>query len=104
MDTTLRDIIDIARDELREQCKDSPDFDPTDEAIHEIANGAVPVYISDLMEMAVNDIDLAMATPELGPAFDGTPTPVNIIAANVYEAVTAALYVEWETIKDEREE
>ncbi len=102
--TTLRDIIDGAREELREWCKNDPDCDPTDEAIHEIADGAVPIYISDLMEMAVNSISLATATPELGPAFDGTPTPVNIIAANVYEAVETALYEEWETIKDEREE
>ena len=102
--TTLRDIIDGARDELREWCKDNPDGDPWDNMIPELADGSVPVYIDDLMNMAANDIELAMVAPESDPAFDGTPTPVNIIAANVYEAVTAALYVEWETIKDEREE
>jgi hypothetical protein len=28
---------------------------------------------------------MATEEPELGPAFDGKPTPVNIIAANIYE-------------------
>ncbi|KKK54564.1 hypothetical protein LCGC14_3083430 [marine sediment metagenome] len=42
--TTLRDIIDGARDELREWCKFETDRGPPDEAIHEIADGVVPIY------------------------------------------------------------
>ena len=100
--TTLRDIINEAQEDLREWCKDDPDGDPCDNMISELAVRSVPFYIGDIINMAANDIELATATPESGPAFNGTPTPVNIIAANVYEAVTVALYEEWETIKEER--
>ena len=80
-------------------------LDEPHDTIHEIADGCVPVYTSDLMEMAAGNYnDLATTEPELGPAFDGSSTPVNIIAANVFEAIEAAL---WENIRErqaEREE
>ena len=56
------------------------------------------------MELAANNLELATNTPELGPAFDGEPTPVNIIAANVFEAVEAALWQAHRDIREEREE
>ncbi len=60
--------------------------------IHEMADSHVPVYTASLMELAADDISIATDVPELGPAFDGEATPVNIIAANVYEAIQAALF------------
>ena len=77
--------------------------DQTD-AAHEIADGAVPVYYSDLLELAAGDNNLATDEPELGPAFDGSPTPVNIIAANVYERLFAVAYEELQAMEDEDEE
>lgn len=44
----------------------------------------LPRYTSDLLALACEDNALAVDTPELRPAFDGSPTPANIIAANVY--------------------
>ena len=105
MTKSLQDIINGAQEDLREWCEDNPDCDPDyDGTLHEIADGAVPVYYNDLLDLAAGGNDLALTAPELGPAFDGEPTPINIIAANVYEAVTNALYAEWREIKEEREE
>lgn len=74
------------------------------ETIAEVADSSVPIYTADLMQLAANNIDLAVTEPELGPAFDGSPTPANIIAANVYEAITAHLWDNLDRIKNEIEE
>lgn len=87
---TLESIIKDARQSLRDDY-DLADVDEPHDIIHEIADGAVPVYTSALMHLAAQNNDLALTEPELGPAFDGTPTPVNIIAANVYELACALI-------------
>ena len=100
---TLEGIIKDACQSLRNAYDIANVTEPHD-IIHEIADGAVPVYTGDLMELAARNNDLALTEPELGPAFDGTPTPVNIIAANVFEAVEAGLWEEWREIEEERED
>ncbi len=65
--------------------------DDIDDVVHEIADGMVPVYTYDIMHCATTDNALATDVPELGPCFDGAPTPVNIIAANIYERILDAL-------------
>ena len=72
-------------------------LDEPHDTIHEIADSSVPIHTSDLMELAARDNNLALNEPELGPAFDGSATPVNIIAANVFEAIEAAL---WDHVRD----
>lgn len=101
MANTLQGIIEDAIEEVNEIDLDGAY--PEDE-IHEIADGAVPVYNSDLLELAAGNNDLALTEPELGPAFDGTPTPVNIIAANVYEAVSNACHERLRERQEEAEE
>ena len=103
---TLAGIIEGAIETFREG------YDPADfaqgephDAIHEVADGAVPVYNYDLLQLAADlSNGIALTEPEIGPAFDGTPTPINIIAANVYEAVEAALWEEWRRAQKERED
>lgn len=56
--------------------------------ISEVTDSSVPVYTYELLNLACENIDLAARVPELGPAFDGEPTPTNIIAANVYEYIS----------------
>ena len=104
MSDDLQDIIDVAVEVLREWCKDNPDGDPTDGPLSEFADTAVPIYNHDLLDLAAGNNELALTAPEIGPAFDGTPTPINIIAANVYEAVEAGLYEAWHEIEEAREE
>ena len=40
----------------------------------------------------MEDLGLATTEPEIGPAFGGEPTAVNIIAANIYEDICNHLY------------
>ena len=100
---TLQGCIDNAIETLQEwwedgECRHARDIE---DDIFEIADGAVPVYNSDLLEVAVDSPYVALSEPECGPAFDGTPTPINIIAANIYEAIIEALYVEARRLEDE---
>lgn len=105
---TMNDILNQAEESLKEDYmrhwddEEMEDFldDPGD-TIHEIADSNVPVYTYDLMMLAAGDLCLATEDPELGPAFDGSPTPVNIIAANVYERITEHLY-EWVSDNEDR--
>ena len=62
--------------------------------MHEVADNNVPIYYSDLLQLAVEYQDLATSTPELGPAFNGENTACNLIAANVYEWLLEGLQ-EW---------
>ena len=105
MSRDLQDLIDGAIEEFKDRIADNPDYyrgggEPHDD-ISEIADSSVPVYHSDLLELAIGDNELATSEPEIGPAFDGAPTPVNIIAGNVYEAIEAGLWEYWNENKDE---
>ena len=54
----------------------------------EIADSNVPVYTYELAQWGAHNVnELMLAEPDIGPAFDGAPTPTNIIAANIYEAI-----------------
>jgi len=92
---TLWSLIQDVRAEIKERLDEDPDQDLQDLA-HEVADSNVPVYTSDIMAVGAEDISMATNEPECGPAFDGSPTPVNIIAANIYER----LYDEaWEELR-----
>lgn len=62
-----------------------------EDLIHEIADSHTPIYNSDIMAYAQDDFSLATEAPELGPAFDGEATAINIIASNIYERIYSAL-------------
>ena len=104
---TMQGIIQDAKQELEQRVRDmkpedraafleDPDYSGV---LSEITDSSVPVYTSDLMDLGASDNNLATDTPELGPAFDGSPTPSNIIAANIYERVQQALYEYVEELK-----
>ena len=100
----LDQIVEDAIEELRAWAKENPDETEPHDQISEIADSSVPVYHSDLLRLAADKIHLGIDEPELGPAFDGKPTPVNIIAANVFEHVERALWDAWKEIEEEPEE
>lgn len=60
--------------------------------IAEIADVSTPVYTGDILACAVENMSLATSVPELGPAFDGENTAINLIAANIYERISNELY------------
>jgi len=99
---TLRELEKMALETLQEYLEDDPDLDEHD-TIFEIADSCVPVYTYDILQLAAENLFLATDEPELGPAFDGSPTPVNIIAANIFEHLERVLWENIEEIKEELE-
>jgi hypothetical protein len=103
----LTDILKGAESDFRDRWENYRDEfhqgEPHD-VIHEIADSSIPVYTGDLLELANENNSLATDKPELGPAFGGEPTPTNIIAANVFEAIEQHLWDVWREIEDEDEE
>ena len=100
---TLQDTIKSAREEMREFLEDDPDGD-VDRFAHETADTSVPVYTGQVLAMLQDDFRLGTDEPELGPAFDGSPTPVNIIAANIYERIYEAVMEEAHIFEQEKED
>ncbi len=100
----LQDIYDDAVEELKDRITDEFEMMPFEDVnemykdeednpdwvhdiIFEVADSNVPIYTSDLLDVASNDNWVATNKPGLGPAFDGKPTPTNIIAANIFEGI-----------------
>ncbi len=96
---TLWDRERMVREEVRERAGELRADAYPEDILAEIVDSSVPIYTSDLMDIAADNLDMATLEPELGPAFDGTPTPANIIAANIYEALQVVAYDEWQTIQ-----
>ena len=101
---TSTDCIQNAVDELRQWREKNPQAAEPHDAIFEIADRNTPIYTSDLLRMAAEYLPLATGEPELGPAFDGRPTPVNIIAANVFAYLEQKLWDTWQTIVQHEKE
>jgi len=113
-DEMLEDIIDDFKERIRYEL-DQLEIDDIEEAneehgtahelsdelgieiydiIHSCADENVPLHRSDLMDLAREYPDLMTDEPELGPAFGGEPTPINLLAANVFEWIVEGLN-EW---------
>jgi hypothetical protein len=102
MTTDMQDTLSNLQDELLQWILNNPDNDQPHDYIFELADGGVPVYNHDLLAWALEDMDFALSEPEIGPAFDGTPTPINIIAANIFEYLQGELWAYFENNKDMR--
>ena len=107
---TIRELEKNVLDELRERLKEYAEIEDQEvnfynmdeyDVFHEIADSNVPIYNYDLLQLASDNIFLAVNEPELGPAFDGSHTPINIIAANVYEYLQEYMLDNIETVKEE---
>ena len=102
---SMYDLYKECRQELREQVieyRRTINGDEINDIIWEIADSNTPISIWDILQYAANNIALAVDEPEIGPAFDGSPTPVNIIAANIYEAIEADLWEYWQEELEEK--
>lgn len=101
----VRDLIDDAVEELEEAWKDGLKDEPyPEDRCHEIADGWCPLYTHETLKYAAADCSLATEEPECGPAFDGSPTPVNIIVANIYEKLSNALHQRLNELQESEEE
>ena len=90
----LDELKQDAVNELREWIIENPDDDAGD-VIFEIADSSTPVYTYDILQLAADNSEIAHGEPDIGPAFDGWPTPVNIAAANIFVAIEAACWDCW---------
>ena len=100
---TLDELKQDAVNELREWIIENPDDDASD-TIFEIADSNTPVYTYDILQLAADNWEIGTVEPDIGPAFDGTPTPVNIAAANIFEAIEAACWECWREYEDADDE
>lgn len=92
MTQSLYQIIKDAKEELQQQLTDEPDMQYPEDRVHEIVDSICLMPNYQYLELAAANNDLATSEPDCGPAFDGTPTPINIICANLYEAISNELH------------
>ena len=71
--------------------------------IFETADGTVPIYTHNLMELA-SDPAVFLHENELGPAYDGSPTLHNITATAIFELLEEALWEGWNKLVAEHED
>jgi hypothetical protein len=102
--TTMRELEQDIRAEVRERAAELREDVYPEDTLTEMVDSSVPIYTSDLFDVANDDRSLMLDEPELGPAFDGAPTPMNIIAANIYERLNVAAFDEWNDVKDDEDE
>ena len=81
----LKDLIIDACDTYDEQIEH---YDDENDAIHEIADGAVPIYYYDIGQYAAHNRWLMTETPEINP----NGNVYEQIQANIYQAICEGLY------------
>lgn len=84
MSTTWNELRELAIIELKERL-DAGWLEDIYGPIYEIADSLVPCQTWDLLELALDNLRIASVQPEWWPSFDWSNTPINLIAANVYE-------------------
>jgi len=98
MPTTIFALKNDAVNDLQERLQ-TEDYTDIADLIHEIADWRVPLYNKQLLSVAISDLYLAICEPEVWPAFDGRPTAINLIAANIYECLVEELRQRFEENK-----
>lgn len=89
MKQSLEKIIEDAKEEFKENYKS---YEYATDLIHEITDNTCLLDNYTFLKLACDNLDLALNEPELGPAFDGSATPINIICANLYEYISNELF------------
>lgn len=100
---TLDELVQEAKSELKEWFDDDNHENEPHDCIFEIADSSTPIYTYDILKMGADNIMLATTEPDVGPAFDGKPTPVNIIAANIFEHIEHELFAYHRELEENRQ-
>jgi hypothetical protein len=98
----MEELTTSAREDLRQWAMSNVGNAPRyelDDQIHEVADGHVPVYTAELMQLFVDNVSLAMVEPELGHGTAGN-NMVGMAQAIVYEELTADLHTFAEELWD----
>ena len=80
-------------DELKDRKKEILEDEYPDDLIREIVDSFTPIMTYDLLEVAQDDLWLAVDEPDI-MAFDGKNTAVNAIAGNLYDYLFE-IAIEW---------
>lgn len=98
----LNRLIEGAVEDLEDWFSEHPGDDPSyDGTIHEIADSSVPVYYSDLMDIATDSFTEVMLG-ETEIETDGTP--MHHIQVRIYEILELELWQAYERLKAEEED
>lgn len=100
----MKALIESAVLDLETWAEENPDSTEPHDEIFEITDSATPIYNAEILETISETPSLWSRETELGPAFDGTPTPVNIAASVIFEVIEEAMWDRWREIEEEREE
>lgn len=92
----LKDLIIDACDIYDEEIEN---YDDENDAVHEIADGAVPIYYYDIGQYAAHNRWLMTETPEINPNGNAHDQ----IQANIYEAICEGLYEHIDEKENENE-
>jgi len=104
MPNTLREAVIDAKETLQEQITEEDlTEEQAQERIHEIADNHVPIYYADVLDIASNNITIALEIPDMWPAF-GIATPMNLMMGNIYEHICKSLYEVLEGYEFDEEE
>ena len=105
---TLAGLIESATHDLRERFEDyRDDFGPTPDApyladvIHEVADGATPIYVGDVAMIAADDPSLLTDTPEEETGVTVARTAFEMLQFAIYARIEAALFEAFEEIREE---
>ena len=96
IDGYIKDHPDESRSNVEDRIND-------DGTITEIYDSSVPIYNSEIMDLGALP-EVFGHENELGPAFDGSPTPVNIVAGSLYEILEETAFEETRNYLDQLEE
>jgi len=106
MATSIQDIITDAITDFENEYEAEMQY--PEDLCAEIADSAVPLYTNEIIEVGTSDHSLMTDEPELGSAngsnFSGENNVINIIAANIYEKVSNALYARLYKLQQEEDE
>ena len=88
---TLHQLEENLSSELEDDKNEILSSEYSHDRITEIVDGCIPIYHSELLEMASNNTEMATNEPEI-MAFDGHNTPINAIAGNIYQHLQEKAY------------
>ena len=87
---TIEEILRAAKRDFQNRLRIENPKSP-EKVATEIARNSVPSSSKEILLLAARNLDLALEEPTHGPAFDGKPTAINLIASNIQELVYQSL-------------
>ena len=81
---SLHNLRQQVRQEIRFLFHGLPRPEVENAELHELIESFMPVYTADLLELVQMDQSLALNEPEFF-AYNGRPTPMNALAANIFD-------------------